>query len=171
MEFYIEVAKRISPIQNVLLRQDIETVPIFFSPPHLLLQETYTIFVVAGPRFSWIFWKERRCTHSAAISSESIAELYPLFSTWVRLSSLGTVRKDKNNRLVALWFFAWQVIVLQTLASLRGKLLPARNSSIGRFLFRLRLLTLEDFRVQWAKTSRTTKRWFRNPFPELGNWV
>ena len=33
MEFYIEVAKRISPIQNVLLRQDIETVPIFFSPP------------------------------------------------------------------------------------------------------------------------------------------
>lgn len=32
MEFYIEVAKRISPIQNVLLRQDIETVPIFFSP-------------------------------------------------------------------------------------------------------------------------------------------
>ena len=52
MEFYIEVAKRISPIQNVLLRQDIETVPIFFSPPPAAAQETYTIFVVAGPRFS-----------------------------------------------------------------------------------------------------------------------
>ena len=163
MEFYIEVAKRISPIQNVLLRQDIETVPIFFSPPpaagdlHYFRSGRAKIFLNLLKREMYLFschfkWKYCR--------------VVPPFSTWDRLSSLRVELEVKiNNRLVALWFFAWRVIVLQTLASLRGKLLPARNSSIGRFLFRLRLLTLEVIRVQWAKTSQTTERWFRNPFP------
>ena len=81
MEFYIEVAKRISPIQNVLLRQDIETVPIFFSPPPAAARDLH-YFRSGRAKIFLNLLKRNVLTYSAAISSESIAELYvvpPIF--------------------------------------------------------------------------------------------